>query len=106
RRLAITAFEAAAALDPGNLRREETLAHLYDLAGPEARDRAVKAHQRLIARDHHRTDSYLALAKLYADSGDTDAQWCVAAALVHMKKGGPAVETFFRQHRPPAVRVA
>jgi tetratricopeptide (TPR) repeat protein len=106
RKLAIDAFEAAAALDPGDIRREETLAHLYDLTGPEARDRAVMAHQRLIARDYHRTDSYLALAKLYGDSGDLDKQWCVAATLCYLKKAAPAVEAFFRQHRPPAVRVA
>jgi tetratricopeptide (TPR) repeat protein len=106
RKLAMTAFEEAAALDPGDVRREESLAHLYDLAGPEARDRATAAHQRLIARDHHRTDSYLALAKLYGESGELDKQWCVAATLWHLKKASPAIEAFFRQHRPPAVRVA
>ncbi|HVV53355.1 MAG TPA: tetratricopeptide repeat protein, partial [Polyangia bacterium] len=90
RKLAMTAFEAALALDPADHAREETLAHVYQLVGPDARERAIAAHQRLIARDPHRTDSYLALAKLYGETGETDKRWCVAATLWYLKKNTPA----------------
>ncbi len=104
KKLAMTALEEATAIDPTDAARQEKLAHLYDLAGPEARDRAIASHQRLIARDPHRTDSYLALAKLYGEVGDLDKQWCVAAALWYLKKTNPPLEILFRRYRPPQAR--
>jgi tetratricopeptide (TPR) repeat protein len=106
RKLAMTAFEAAVALDPEDHAKQETLAHVYELVGPDARERAIAAHQRLIARDPHRTDSYLALAKLYGETGETDKRWCVAATLWYLKKITPALDELFRRHRPPRVRGA
>src|SRR5262249_54384216 len=72
RKVALAAFEAAAELEPADLTRQETLAHLYELSGPETRERAVAAHQKLLARDPHRTDSYRALVKLYGDGEEVD----------------------------------
>ncbi|HEY6476702.1 MAG TPA: tetratricopeptide repeat protein, partial [Polyangia bacterium] len=92
RKLALTAFEAAVALDPDDHAKQETLAHVYELAGPDARARAIAAHQRLIARDPHRTDSFLALAKLYGETGEIDKRWCVAATLWYLKKNTPALD--------------
>ena len=106
RKLAMTAFEAAVALDPDDHAKQETLAHVYELVGPDARERAIAAHQRLIAHDPHRTDSYLALAKLYGETGETDKRWCVAATLWYLKKITPALDELFRRHRPPRVRGA
>ena len=106
RKLAMTAFEAAVALDPGDHAKQETLAHVYQLVGPDARERAIAAHQGLIARDPHRTDSYLALAKLYGETGETDKRWCVAATLWYLKKNTPALDELFRRLRPPKVRAA
>jgi tetratricopeptide (TPR) repeat protein len=106
RPLAMTAYEAAAALAPDDLPRLELLAHVYELVGPDARDRAIAAHQRLIAHDPHRTDSYLALAKLFGELQDLDKQWCVAATLWYLKKTNPALEELFRRLRPPQVRPA
>ena len=105
RNLAVQAFEAAAALDPADVPRQETLAHLYELGGADSRDQAIAAHQKLLARDPHRTDSYRALAKLYGDVGDLDKQWCVASALYYLKKIDPGMEAVFRRHRPPQVRL-
>jgi tetratricopeptide (TPR) repeat protein len=106
RKLALTAFEAAVALDPDDHAKQETLAHVYELAGPDARTRAIAAHQRLIAHDPHRTDSFLALAKLYGETGETDKRWCVAATLWYLKKNTPALDELFHRHRSPRVRSA
>ena len=104
RPLALEAYEAAAALAPEDLPRLETLAHIYELVGPDARDRAIAAHQRLIAHDPHRTDSYLALAKLFGEGHEIDKQWCVASTLWYLKKTNPALDELFRRFRPPQVK--
>ncbi|HZL17904.1 MAG TPA: tetratricopeptide repeat protein [Polyangia bacterium] len=104
RPLAMEAYEAAAALAPDDLQRVETLAHVYDVIGPDARERAIATHQRLIAHDPHRTDSYLALAKLFGETGQLDQQWCVAATLSYLKKITPPLDDLFRRLRPPQVR--
>ena len=83
-------------------RRQETLAHLYELSGPDTREQAIAAHQKLLARDPHRTDSYRALAKLYGDGNEIDKQWCVASALYYLKKADPSIDAIFRRHRPVA----
>ncbi|HSS39033.1 MAG TPA: hypothetical protein VLT58_09715, partial [Polyangia bacterium] len=106
RKLAMTAYEEALALDPGDHAKQETLAHVYQLVGPDARERAIAAHQKLIAHDPHRTDSYLALAKLYGETGETDKRWCVAATLWYLKKNTPALDELFQRHRPPRARAA
>ncbi|HXU00667.1 MAG TPA: SIR2 family protein, partial [Polyangia bacterium] len=105
RKLALAAFEAAAALEPGDANRQESLAHLYELSGPDARTQAIAAHQRLLARDPHRTDSYRALAKLYGDGDEFDKQWCVASALYYLKKADPGIDAIFRRHRPQQIRL-
>jgi tetratricopeptide (TPR) repeat protein len=106
RKLAMTAYETAVALDPGDHAKQEMLAHVYQLVGPDARERAIAAHQKLIAHDPHRTDSYLALAKLYGETGETDKRWCVAATLWYLKKNTPALDELFHRHRPPRARAA
>jgi tetratricopeptide (TPR) repeat protein len=106
RPLAMMAYEAAAALAPDDLPRVETLAHVYELVGPDARDKAIGAHQRLIAHDPRRTDSYLALAKLFGEIRETDKQWCVAATLYYLKKTTPQLDELFRRLRPPQARPA
>ena len=105
RKLALAAFEAAAALESADANRQESLAHLYELSGPDAREQAIAAHQRLLARDPHRTDSYRALAKLYGDGDEFDKQWCVASALYYLKKADPSIDAIFRRHRPAQIRL-
>ena len=105
RKLALSAFEAAAALEPGDAMRQETLAHLYELSGSETREQAIAAHQKLLARDPHRTDSYRALVKLYGDGNETDKQWCVASALYYLKKADPGIDAIFRRYRPVQIRL-
>jgi hypothetical protein len=105
RKLALAAFEAAAALDPADAGRQETLAHLYELSGTDTREQAIASHQRLLARDPHRTDSYRALVKLYGDRNEIDKQWCVASALYYLKKADPSIDAIFRRYRPAQVRL-
>jgi tetratricopeptide (TPR) repeat protein len=105
RKVAVAAFEAAAALEPADMARQETLAHLYELSGPDTREQAIAAHQKLLARDPHRTDSYRALAKLYGDGDELDKQWCVASALHYLKKADPSIDAIFRSRRPAQIRL-
>jgi tetratricopeptide (TPR) repeat protein len=105
RKLAVTALEAATALDPGDVTHQAVLARLYETAGPDAREQAIAAHQRLLAADPDRLDSYRALAKLYGDIGEVDKQWCVAAALCFLNRADPATESVFKRFRPPGVRI-
>jgi tetratricopeptide (TPR) repeat protein len=105
RKMALAAFEAAAALEPADAGRQETLAHLYELSGPDTREQAIATHQKLLARDPHRTDSYRALAKLYGDSNEVDKQWCVASALYYLKKADPSIDAIFRRYRPTQIRL-
>jgi len=105
RKVAVAEYEAAAALEPADMTRQETLAHLYELSGPDSRQQAIAAHQRLLARDPHRTDSYRALAKLYGDGEEFDKQWCVASALYYLKKADPSIDAIFRRYRPVQIRL-
>ena len=105
RKLAVTAYEQATALEPGDVPRQAALARMYETLGPDAREQAIAAHQRLLAADPDRLDSYLALAKLYGDIGEVDKQWCVAAALCFLNRADPATEAAFKRFRPPGVRV-
>jgi tetratricopeptide (TPR) repeat protein len=104
RKLAVTAYEAATALEPADVTHQALLARLYETAGPDAREQAIAAHQRLLAADPDRLDSYLALAKLYGDIGEVDKQWCVAAALCFLNRADPTTEAVFKRFRPPGVR--
>jgi tetratricopeptide (TPR) repeat protein len=105
RKLGLAAIEAAAKLDPADTGRQETLAHLYELSGTDTREQAIAAHQKLIARDPHRADSYRALVKLYGDGNELDKQWCVASALYFLKKGDPSIDAMVRRFRPAQIRL-
>jgi len=94
---AIQAFEVAAQLDPGNEQRHQILAELYQLSGPEHAEKAVKEHQTLIKQQPYRIESYRAMYQIYRDAGETDKAWCVAAALVFLRKAEPEEQHVFEQ---------
>ncbi len=106
RDVAVAAFEVAASLDPSDFRYQETLADLYVQAGPAGRDKAIAAHQHLIARNPNRLASYRALAKLYGDTREFDKHWCVCATLSFLGKADAGLEAMYQRHRPPQLRLA
>jgi tetratricopeptide (TPR) repeat protein len=97
---AVTAFEEAAALDPGGAHRRERLADAYLEAGPSFHDKALAEHHELIARNPDRLASYQALAKLYARTGAADELWCVAGTLAFLRRAAPELQKFHEAHRP------
>jgi tetratricopeptide (TPR) repeat protein len=105
-KLAMSALEAATALDPRDVPHQEKLARLYEAAGVDGRDQAIAAHQKLLARDPTRLDSLRALARLYGEVGALDKQWCVAAALAFANRADLASDAIYRRHRPPHVVIA
>jgi hypothetical protein len=96
---AIVAFEVAAKLDPGNEARQDNLAILYTSAGPDAYEKAVQAHQRLLRNNPLRLEAYKELRRLYGEMGKRDREWCVAAVLSLLNKASDEETALYRKHR-------
>src|SRR5262249_28649420 len=90
---------------PGEVHHRERLADLYVQAGPDARDKAIAAHQHLIVHNPNRLSSYRALAKLYGETREFDKHWCLAATLSFLHKGDAGLEALYQRHRPPELRL-
>ena len=60
----------------------------------------MRAHQVLIAKEPFRVDSYRALFQIYQRMNATDKAYCVAAALVFLKKANADEQAFFESNRP------
>lgn len=103
---AVAALEQAAALEPHDRTRQEALADLYVTAGPDARDKAIAAHHRLLAEDTTRVASYRALARLYGEIGAIDERWCIAATLSFLRQADADLEELYRRYRPSQVPLA
>jgi len=106
RELALEAFERATGLAPDQPQPGELLAELYMQGGADSRDKAIAAHQHLLAQDPDRVASYQALIKLYGEAGAFDKRWCVAATLAFLGKADPPTLALFERLRPHQVRLA
>ncbi len=104
--LATTALEVAATLEPERAHYREALADLYLAGGADSRDKAIAAHQHLLARDPNRIASYQALVRLYGEAGAFDKRWCVAATLSFLRQADAPTEALFDRLRPRQVRSA
>jgi tetratricopeptide (TPR) repeat protein len=103
---AIVAFEVAAKLDPSNEARQDNLALLYTAAGPEAYEKAIIAHHRLLQNNPMRLETYRELRRLYGEMKELDKEWCVAAVLALLGKADAeekALYEKYRQQRPRRV---
>jgi tetratricopeptide (TPR) repeat protein len=96
---AIVAFEVAAKLDPTDEARQERLAQLYLTAGPDAYEKAILANQRRLMTNPMRMESYKELRRLYAEIGEYDKAWCVAAVLGWLKKASAEEMALYTKHR-------
>jgi tetratricopeptide (TPR) repeat protein len=103
---AIVAFEVAAKLDPTNEARQDNLALLYTAAGPDAYEKAIIAHHRLLRNNPMRLETYRELRRLYGEMKELDKEWCVAAVLALLGKADEKERALYDKHRQKKPRRA
>jgi len=100
---ATAAFEVCVQLDPDAVARHQILAELYQLAGPESYENAVKEYRILInaTQDFGQMAVYMkTLRKLFMEMRQYDRAFCVGAALVYLRKADAEETQFHEQYRP------
>ena len=103
---AMTAFEAAVALDPTDKNRNELLADLYVQAGPSQMDKAIWQHQRLLRTNPYSIRAYKKLCDLYIESRQKDKTWCLCSALMFLKQADHKQHIFYERYRPSKLTTA
>jgi tetratricopeptide (TPR) repeat protein len=101
-REAAEAFEVCVRLEPDNVSRQQILAELYQVQGPECYDKAIRAYRTLMARAKdvkEMVPSLKILRRMYAELGKYDQVWCVAATLAYLKQADAEELRFFEQYR-------
>ena len=96
---AIDAFEAAQTLDPDNRERTEHLSNLYVTDPSRYLDKAVAAQAVLLRQNPYRHDSYKTLRRLYTETKQADASWCLCQALSVLNLAEPDEERFYKRMR-------
>ena len=103
---AIEAFEVAHSLDPQKSPdRASILAELYALRGPE-QSGVTKRAAKLVEGDPDNVDAYRALERTAIEAGRIDDAWCVARALVFLKKAGVGEQALYKRYQHEEVRKA
>ncbi|PKN27381.1 MAG: hypothetical protein CVU65_02520 [Deltaproteobacteria bacterium HGW-Deltaproteobacteria-22] len=97
---AMGAFETAIALDPSASNRHEILAELYELAGPDTYDKAIAKHHEILDRNAYNQESMKKLYRLYLETRNYDAAWCMSAALTNLKVAEAEELEFYNQYKP------
>jgi tetratricopeptide (TPR) repeat protein len=97
---AISAFEIAQQLEPGNFERREILVELYLTSGPEYNDKAIEQHMLMLRENPFKYDSYKALRRIYMDTHQYDKAWCVCNTLAFLKQADPEEMQFYEQYKP------
>jgi tetratricopeptide (TPR) repeat protein len=96
---AIDALEAAQTLDPDNRERTEHLSNLYVTDPARYLDKAVAAQAVLLRQNPYRHDSYKTLRRLYTETKQADASWCLCQALTVLNLAEPDEERFYKRMR-------
>lgn len=96
---AIDALEAAQTLDPDNRERTEHLSNLYVTDPARYLDKAVVAQAVLLRQNPYRHDSYKTLRRLYTETKQADASWCLCQALTVLNLAEPDEERFYKRMR-------
>jgi tetratricopeptide (TPR) repeat protein len=103
---AIEAFEIAHSLDPQkSSERASILAELYALRGPEQSSVARRA-AKLVEGDPDNVDAYRALERTAIETGRIDEAWCVARALVFLRKAGVGEQALYKRYQAEETRKA
>ncbi|MET0792877.1 MAG: tetratricopeptide repeat protein, partial [Polyangiaceae bacterium] len=96
---AIDALEAAQTLDPDDRERTEHLSNLYVTDPSRYLDKAVAAQAVLLRQNPYRHDSYKTLRRLYTETKQADASWCLCQALTVLNLAEPDEERFYKRMR-------
>jgi tetratricopeptide (TPR) repeat protein len=96
---AITEYERAMELCPGEYDFREKLAGLYLTDAKRYQDRAVTVHRELLARNPLRVESLHALRTVFTAARRPDEAWCMCQALVSVRAAEPEEESFFKKFR-------
>lgn len=103
---AVSALEAAQALDPDNRERAERLADIYGKHPNRYGERAIAAHEKLLEENAYRIESYKSLRQLYTQLKRPDEAWLICQALRGLNMAEPDEETFFKRYRVAAPATA
>ncbi|HSN98502.1 MAG TPA: hypothetical protein VLS89_09390, partial [Candidatus Nanopelagicales bacterium] len=74
------------------------LAEIYEQS--DQLDGAIAEYQSMVKLDPMRVDPYKRLYRLYVDTKQYDPAWCVAGALVFLRKAEPEEQQYFDDYRP------
>jgi tetratricopeptide (TPR) repeat protein/tRNA A-37 threonylcarbamoyl transferase component Bud32 len=96
---AIDAYEAAQTLEPENKERSEQLGRLYATDPEKYLDKAVASQALLLRQNPYRADSYKALRRLYTETKQADASWCLCQTLSVLNLAEPDEERFYKRMR-------
>jgi tetratricopeptide (TPR) repeat protein len=96
---ALDAYEAAHTLDPSDEARAERLTALFATDPARYLERAVTFELEALRRDPLRIASYRALRRLYTETKNADAAWCVCQVLSVLKSAEADEERFYLRMR-------
>lgn len=94
---AIDAYEAAQTLEPENQERSEHLGSLYATDPEKYLDKAVASQALLLRQNPFRPESYKALRRLYTETKQADASWCLCQTLSVLNLAEPDEERFYKR---------
>jgi tetratricopeptide (TPR) repeat protein len=94
---AIDAYEAAQTLEPENKDRSEHLGGLYATDPEKYLDKAVASQALLLRSSPFRAESYKALRRLYTETKQADASWCLCQTLSVLNLAEPDEERFYKR---------
>lgn len=94
---AIDAYEAAQTLQPENKDRSEHLGGLYATDPEKYLDKAVASQALLLRQNPFRPESYKALRRLYTETKQADASWCLCQTLSVLNLAEPDEERFYKR---------
>jgi tetratricopeptide (TPR) repeat protein len=96
---AVDAYEAAQTLDPENDQRSEHLARLYASDPGKYLEKAVNAEHERLRQSPFRVESYRTLRRLYTETKQADAAFCLCQALSVLNLAEPDEERFYKRMR-------
>jgi len=94
---AIDAYEAAQTLEPENKDRSEHLGGLYATDPEKYLDKAIASQALLLRQNPFRPESYKALRRLYTETKQADASWCLCQTLSVLNLAEPDEERFYKR---------
>jgi tetratricopeptide (TPR) repeat protein len=94
----IEAFKMAVTTTPSDVVAHQILAELYEVS--ERWDEAIEEQRIILDNDALKVDAYRSLYRLYLQKQSYDEAWCLAAAMVFLKKADPEENRFFEDYKP------